>query len=254
MKRITFILWLFTAFAQAQTNITQMEYFIGTDPGFNQAIPITGFPNQPDINYLFNLVNPNLNQGMNYIGYRSKDSNNVWSHTNFLTLFVADSTQVKITEVEYFWDVDSGFGAHSDTLYLNPVADISNGILLADVPPNLGLGTHILFVRSKDSKGRWSHTNFVDTVVVTSIINTGDWVNQTGINVYPNPFTENITIEINRNENFRVIVYTMEGLKIMDKVINQSTKLDTQTLSSGPYILSIVTEKKQVFRTRLIKR
>ncbi|HMR47168.1 MAG TPA: T9SS type A sorting domain-containing protein [Bacteroidia bacterium] len=253
MKKLTFILLLLAATAQAQPNITQMEYFIGNDPGFSSAIPITGFTSQPDINNFINSITPSLNPGINYLGYRSKDANNVWSHTNFLTLYVVDSTQSKIAEVEYFWDVDSGFNAHSDTLFANPIADITNGILYADVPINLGLGTHILFVRSKDTKGKWSHTNYVDSVIVTGTVAISEFINQTGINVYPNPFSDNITIEPNNNETLRVTVYTIEGKKVMDKVINQISKLETQTLASGAYILSIVTDKKRIYRTTIIK-
>ncbi|MBK7966122.1 MAG: T9SS type A sorting domain-containing protein [Bacteroidetes bacterium] len=252
MKKLTFILLLLVSIAQAQPNITQMEYFIGTDPGFSSAMQITGFTSQPDINNFINSITPSLNPGINYLGYRSKDANNVWSHTNFLTLYVVDSTQRKIAEVEYFWDVDSGFNAHSDTLFANPIADITNGILYADVPINLGLGTHILFARSKDTKGRWSHTNYVDSVIVTATA-ISEFINQTGINVYPNPFSDNITIEPNNNETLRVTVYTIEGKKVMDKVINQTSKLETQTLSSGAYILSIVTDKKRIYRTTIIK-
>jgi hypothetical protein len=252
MKKLTFILLLLVSIAQAQPNITQMEYFIGTDPGFSSAIQITGFTSQPDINNFINSITPSLNPGINYLGYRSKDANNVWSHTNFLTLYVVDSTQSKIAEVEYFWDVDSGFNAHSDTLFANPIADISNGMLYANVPSSLSLGTHRLFVRSKDTKGRWSHTNYTDSVVVllTSI---EDLANQTGINVYPNPFADNLTITTNNNETLRVTVYNMEGKKVMDKVINQTTKLETQTLTSGAYILSVWTYKKRIYRTTIIK-
>jgi hypothetical protein len=254
MKKLTFVLLLLvtSAQAQAQPNTTNMEYFIGADPGFNLAIPITGFSPQPDVNFI-NAINPNLNQGINYIGYRSKDANNVWSHTNFITLYVVDSTQSKIAEIEYFWDVDSGFNSHSDTIFTNPVADNSNGILYADVPLNLGLGTHILFVRSKDTNRRWSQTNDVDSVVVTGTVDIADFINQSGINVYPNPFADNLTIATNNNAALRVMVYNMDGKKVFDKVINQTTKLETQTLTSGAYILSVWTDKKRIYRTTIIK-
>ncbi len=253
MKKLTFILLLHVTISQAQPNITQMEYFIGTDPGFSSAIQLTGFSIQPDINSFINTITPNLNPGVNYLGYRSMDANNVWSHTNFITLYGVDSMQSKIAEVEYFWNVDSGFNTHADTLFANPIADLTNGILYADVPINLGLGTHILFVRSKDTKGRWSHTNYVDSVIVTGTVAISEFINQTGINVYPNPFSDNITIEPNNNETLRVMVYTLEGKNVMEKVISQTSKLETQTLSSGVYILSIVTDKKRIFRTTIIK-
>jgi hypothetical protein len=252
MKKLTFIWLLLIATAQAQPTITQMEYFVNNDPGFNAAIPITGFPIQSNINGFVNAISGNLSQGINYIGFRSKDANNVWSHTNFITLYVVDSTQSKIVEIEYFWDVDSGFNAHSDTLFANPIADISNGMLYANVPSSLSLGTHRLFVRSKDTKGRWSHTNYTDSVVVL-LTGLEDLAYQTGISVYPNPFADNVTITTNNNETLRIMVYNMEGKKVLDKIINQTTIMETQTLTSGAYILSVWTEKKRIYRTTIIK-
>jgi hypothetical protein len=252
MKKLTFILLLFVSIAQAQPNITKMEYFIGTDPGFDMAVDIAGLPVQPDIANFIQTITPNLNLGINYIGYRSKDANNVWSHTNFVTWFVVDSTQNKITEVEYFWDVDSGFNAHSDTLYANPVADISNGILYADVPLNLSVGTHILFVRSKDTQNRWSHTNYVDTVeVITSI---PELLTTHGVSVYPNPFVDEISITLEKNETVRLMLYDMEGKKVADKIIQQSGKLNTQMLTSGAYTIFVWTEKQKIYRSTIIKQ
>lgn len=253
MKKITIILLLLVSIAQAQPNIIKMEYWIGIDPGFGAAIDIPLSNQQPDISFILS-VTPTLNPGINYVGYRSKDANNVWSHTNFLTLYAIDSTHSVITEVEYFWDVDSGFNTHADTVYINPVADISNGLLYANVPLNLGMGTHILFVRGKDSQGRWSHTNYVDSVVVTGTVDIAEFSNHTGVQVYPNPFTDNITIEPKVNEKMRVMVYDMEGRKVLDKIINSSTYIDTQTLISGAYLICVLTDNNRVYQFKMIKR
>lgn len=252
MKQITFILLLLVSIAHAQTNIVKMEYWIGTDPGFGAAIDISLSNQQPDINFIQSIT-PNLNQGINYLGYRSKDANNVWSHTNFLTLYVVDSTHSVITEVEYFWDVDSGFNAHADTLYLNPVADISNGLLYANVPFNLPLGTHILFSRSKDSQGRWSHTNYVDSIEVTPPNSIAEFSNHTGIQLYPNPFADKITIESKGNEKIRVTAYDIEGKKVIDKILNPDTVIDTQTLVSGTYLICVLTANNKIYQFKMIK-
>lgn len=164
-----------------------------------------------------------------------------------------DSIQSQIVEVEYFWDVDLGFNNQSDTLFANPVTVITNGILYVDVPLNLGLGTHILFVRSKDTEGRWSHTNYVDSIAVTGTVNIADLTFQTGINIYPNPFTDEITIKPTNNETVRLIVYSVEGKKVIDKLINQTSQIETQALTSGTYILSIVTNKEKIYRATIIK-
>ncbi len=254
MKKLTFILVLLVSIAQAQPNITKIEYFIGTDPGFDMADSISGSPLVPDINNFINSIASNLNPGINYIGFRSKDANNVWSHTNFLKWFVVDSSQSKISEVEYFWDVDSGFNSHSDTLFANPIATISNGMLYTNVPLSLSVGTHILFARSRVTSGAWSHTNYVDSVVVDSVItNIVDLNNGSGVSVYPNPFVDKITVEPTNNETIRVMIYTVDGRILIDKVVNQIEELDAQTLSPGTYILNVWTDKKRIYRSTLIK-
>lgn len=253
MKNITIILLLLVSVAQAQPSITQMEYWIGTDPGIGIANPITLPTQQPDINFIQTL-SPSLNLGINYVGYRSKDANNVWSHTNFITLFVADSAHSKIVEVEYFWDVDSGFNAAVDSIFANPVNDISNGILYANVPLNLGLGSHILFVRSKDNQSRWSHTNYVDSVNVYGTVSLNELFDETGISVNPNPFNDVISVSSKSIDSFRFILYEMSGRKIIDKIVRGNGSIQTSELTSGTYTLVLWTTEKKIFRTTLIKQ
>ncbi len=243
---------LLVSIAHAQPNISKMEYWIGTDPGFGAAIDIPLTNQQPDISFIQSYT-ANLAQGINYIGYRSKDANNVWSHTNFLTLFVVDSSNSKIVEVEYFWDIDSGFNAASDTIFVNPVADISNGILYANVPFNLGLGNHILFVRSKDDQGRWSHTNYVDPVQVIPV-SVNELFDQTGTTVYPNPFSDAISVFSKSNETFRFLLYDISGRKVMDKIVNGNYTIQTTELTPGTYTLLLWTTEKKIYRTTLIKQ
>lgn len=196
MKQITFILVLLVSIAQAQPNIVKMEYWIGTDPGFGAAINIPLSNQQSDISFIQSIT-PNLNQGINYLGYRSKDANNVWSHTNFLTLYVVDSTHSVITEVEYFWDVDS--------------------------------------------------------VVVVPFTSIADFSNQTHVQVYPNPFADKITIEPKGMEKMRVMAYDIDGKKVIDKVINSTTYIDTQTLISGTYLICVLTDNNKVYQFKMIK-
>lgn len=254
MKKLTFILLLFVSIAQAQPNITQIEYFINTDPGFNAATQITTFPLQPNINNFISTITPNLTLGINYLGYRTKDANNVWSHTNFLTLFAIDSAQSKIVEIEYFWDVDSGFGAAADTIFVNPISNLSNGILYADVPINLGLGNHLLFVRSKDNQSRWSHTNYVDSVYVYGTVSLNELFNETETSVYPNPFNEAISVSSKSNDVFRFMLYDISGRKVIDKKVNGNSTIQTPELPSGTYTLLLWTNEKKIYKTTLIKQ
>lgn len=245
---------LFVSIAQAQPNIVKMEYFKGIDPGFDAAITITGLPTQPDISNFIHVITNNLNPGINYIGFRSKNANNVWSHTNFITVFAVDSSNGQMAEVEYFWDVDSGFNTHTDTLFVNPIPDISNGTLNAHVPLNLGLGTHILFVRSKDTRGRWSHTNYVDSVEVIGTESIADLINQTGVTVYPNPFMDKFVVKPKNSGKMRIVLYNETGQLVYNKIIEQETRINMQTYAPGAYTIIVWAEKQRIYRSTIIKQ
>lgn len=43
MRKLITLLLLLASMAKAQTNIVKIEYWIDTDPGFDNAISVTGF-------------------------------------------------------------------------------------------------------------------------------------------------------------------------------------------------------------------
>ncbi|QLH46029.1 MAG: hypothetical protein HWD58_10605 [Bacteroidota bacterium] len=80
-KYILALIVLVHSYSQAQ-NITQLEYFFNTDPGFGNAT-------QASITPAANIANMNINadvtalpQGIHQLYIRSKDANGNWSVTN----------------------------------------------------------------------------------------------------------------------------------------------------------------------------
>jgi hypothetical protein len=255
MRKLTTLLLFLVSMAQAQTNIVKVEYWIDSDPGFDNATPVTGFTSQPDLQFNF-IIPANLALGIHTLGIRSKDSNDKWSHTNFYPVNIADSSHGAIVQVEYFWDTDPGFGNGTDSILSLPIVDITNGLFIDSVPMSFLVGsiTHILFERSKDTRGRWSHTNYVDSTVVTGTVNVNELATLSGINVYPNPFTDALTINPKTNESARLILYDGNGRKVIDTFISEETKINTQSLSAGAYTLFVWTNKQLIYRTAIIKQ
>lgn len=150
------VLW--SILLQSQ-NIAKMEYWIDTDPGFGQATPITGFANQPLINQ-FGFNTMSLSVGAHTLGFRSKDANGKWSHTNFIQLYISEPVvDSDIVSVEYFWDVDPGFGNGQSFDFT--AAEVITQEFPVVIPAGLSIGNHWLFFRTLDSKNRYSHTNYI---------------------------------------------------------------------------------------------
>ncbi len=171
MKKLLVILLVcFSHIAFAQ-KITQLEYWIDKDPGFGKATPITGMTAAIDISSFDFPLAGTLSKGIHIIGIRSKDEYGVWSLTNHVFVNVLDSSKGKIIELEYFWDNDPGFGKGQKQKPDLPIKDLNEVNLKVNVPTTLSLGNHLLYVRSLDDRGQWSHTNFAGQVELLALTN-----------------------------------------------------------------------------------
>lgn len=248
-------------FAQGQIllaqNIVAGEYWVDNDPGFGLATPFDpALPQLDSISdHLLQVTSPDLDPGMHTIGYRTKDDNSRWSLTKLRPIFVADSSHGIILEVEYFWDVDPGFGqSPTDTVFANPALDWQ-GTVVATVPLGIGQGDHILYMRSKDSRGRWSLTNVVDTVSVDSVItlSLAESANM-GATIFPNPFNETLTLSTADGKPVRLTLYDANGRLVLDRFIRSSEPIDVSGHASGPYTVFLWKDKNRILKTTLIKQ
>ena len=144
----------------ALPNVTKVEYFLDTDPGFGAAIdvPVTVATDISGI--VFNVNISALAAGFHQLGLRSRDANGKWSLTNQRTFYyepAALNALPNVTKVEYFIDADPGFGSATD-VPVTAATDIS-GVALAVPLAALPAGFHALSVRSRDANGKWSLTN-----------------------------------------------------------------------------------------------
>ncbi|MFC2111402.1 T9SS type A sorting domain-containing protein, partial [Bacteroidota bacterium] len=91
------------------------------------------------------------------------------------------------------------------------------------------------------------------------------WVNCTSIksitksnyqiSTYPNPFTNELTLEFPRTIiNANVSLYDIVGKQMMQSTITDSkTKLNTSALQNGIYLIKVVTEDGNVFVGKVVK-
>lgn len=143
----------------------------------------------------------------------------------------------------------------NDTLYtnLNNVKWHYNNMVIVGETSNLyyPLSSGNYFVSYTDSNGC---TNFSDTINV--IIPSVNEINNSNLlNIYPNPATNNLTIEINNEKGVLKIIDSI-GKVIYSKTVNQNKNIvvNTRQFEQGLYIVNYTTEhliiNKKVLFTR----
>src|SRR5687767_12465141 len=96
-----------TTFAQ---NITRAEYFINTDPGPGNGIPITISSPAGTVNFPVNVPTNSLPPGFHLVNLRVRDENGLWSMNDGRGFYITPITEntTNIVSAEYFFDLDPG--------------------------------------------------------------------------------------------------------------------------------------------------
>ena len=157
--------WLFvkpfSTIASIQPNISLVEWYLDTDPGYGKAtnLAIASANDIPGLSFNIDMVP--LSQGVHIVGVRSKDTNGAWSHDNkwlFVKPYITFSaTQPDISRVEWYLDHDPGYG-NGTPLAISSAENIPGLSFNIDMVP-LEQGVHIIGVRSMDANGSWSLDN-----------------------------------------------------------------------------------------------
>jgi hypothetical protein len=93
--------------------------------------------------------------GLHLLYIRVKDMDNQWSITNSKLFFCDGNTSGNITQIEYFFDNDPGFG-NGIPISVTPGKQVSK---LFDVnTAGLSSGMHRVYIRTRDENGNWSQT------------------------------------------------------------------------------------------------
>lgn len=138
-------------------NLKQAEYFIDKDKGVGQNTKLN-LAASADSSYKIDINTLALQPGIHKLYIRIKDTKGKWSLTDSRNIeIIRGDTQAVIIAGEYFFDKDPGYGngtkintAQNDTLtdeaFIAATQALTNGY-------------HKLYVRVKDSYGKWSGTN-----------------------------------------------------------------------------------------------
>jgi|GEM_PF-1296873 len=149
------------SWVHAQTNITKVEYFYNTDPGYGLATNVTISPSPEFTDFNFSTDVSSLPSGFHTLFVRVQDANSLWSATHSRPFYIlsaaASDPRPNITAMEYFIDSDPGYGS-ATAVAITPATDITDFAFTVDLSATSD-GFHTLFIRSGDANGSWSMTH-----------------------------------------------------------------------------------------------
>ena len=145
------------AFAQ---NITKVEYYIDTDPGYGLATDVPITTGTPINDFTFSVPMTSVADGFHRVFVRTKDINGDWSMVSnnaFLKMAIPANPVLavpNVSKVEYYIDTDPGFGLATDVPVSagTPITDLNFNVPMTSVAD----GFHRVFVRAKDANGDWA--------------------------------------------------------------------------------------------------
>lgn len=139
------------------STVKSLEYFVDTDPGFGKGKNIA-FNSATNISALnFDADLSDIGAGFHVLFIRSADADGKWAITNYAYFYKAgpqQNTAANIVKIEYFIDTDPGYFSATN-IPVSPAPDIANKAFLANTS-GLSEGLHYLFVRSLDTRDKWS--------------------------------------------------------------------------------------------------
>lgn len=97
---------------------------------------------------------------------------------------------------------------------------------------------------------------FIDWVKVYQIENSAgvdESLNIFKVDVYPNPTNDVLHIQINKPDDYKVLITEMSGKTVVDTMLNQSSAIDISNLNEGMYIVLVSNGKITVSKKIIVQ-
>lgn len=212
-------------------NLTYIEYYLDADPGYGQGTNVA-FTAGTNVSGLVIPINPtSLPSGIHTITVRAKDADGGWSLVSGSLFYVPyalsgnSSAVPNIIALEYFIDIDPGYGAATAVTISNST-DIANVVIPIN-PATLTDGIHTFNVRAKDANGGWSLLN--STLIYKSYSSSGS------LSTLPDITKLEYYIDTDPGYGLATDVSISQGTNLSDLVI----PIDPASLNTGIHRFSI---------------
>lgn len=153
MKNLAVILFGVVLFATtAKAQITELEYYFNTDPGFGNGTSIAVTEVDGEVNYEGSITTSSLTKGIHSLFIRAKNSDDEWGLPIKKMILVDQGSIKEIESLEYFFDEDPGFGLGTQ-IPVSSALDIELETTIST--SGISRGIHSLFIRAKYVGGAW---------------------------------------------------------------------------------------------------
>lgn len=90
--------------------------------------------------------------------------------------------------------------------------------------------------------------------VVSCDVGISDIANSSNYILFPNPFTNSVSVKVNDNEQSQFILYDILSRKLLQESFTNSTTINTEQLADGIYIYEVLNKKGTIANGKLIKQ
>ncbi len=156
------------------SNIIAAEFFVDSDPGVGNGIPITPITAGANPVFVANVPTTSLGGGFHFVAIRTKDADGKWGLYENRGFFISSSTTnvTNIVAAEFFVDSDPGVG---NGTAITPFTGGPNPVFVANVPTtSLASGFHFVAIRTRDAEGKWGlyeNRGFYISTATTNVTN-----------------------------------------------------------------------------------
>ncbi|MBF9219603.1 CARDB domain-containing protein [Hymenobacter ruricola] len=142
-------------------NLTYLEYFFDTDPGYRLGHGVALTAPAPGIDQTYMADLSGLAPGFHTMYTRVKNASGAWSISHVQPIYVGPASgggaASSLTYAEYYLDTDPGYGQGTRVNFATPGPSIDQDFV-ADLS-GVANGIHTLFVRVRNAAGAWSLVN-----------------------------------------------------------------------------------------------
>ncbi len=193
--------------------ITYAEWYVDNDPGLGSATPLSFSTGITVTNAIAPVAVGGLSTGLHWFTVRARDSLGRWGLSQRYLFYKpaapSNTYLYKVARLEYYIDNDPGLGSGASVSF-TPDTLVSNQLVPVSTT-GLSLGTHKLYMRARDSSGKWSLVNSSSFTLISSALSVGTVASGkcagTSLTV---PYTVNGTF--NAGNSFRVQLSNASGL------------------------------------------
>jgi hypothetical protein len=158
-----------------------------------------------------------------------------------------DSNTIAFTCYAYsqssFYFIDTLLSLKTTSPFWYALSYMQGNTGICVTPSKKIFGTGVIYSDTANSSNHWFFMTenvpaFLSTISGLHQVPPGNYIKD--IMVYPNPFNQKLHINLPvKDGSFKISIFRITGKKILETTISESTTLDTESFSSGAYMVHV---------------